>query len=107
MHIISTIRHQIGPKTALNVEAIMVISRPYYIAYTLCKEGSLVQYLAMNTISMDVRIKVHFLIFFFGLKSSQMCEITHADNKEDNKWEHLFCVERAPNSSDCTEGFIP
>ncbi|CAG9529644.1 unnamed protein product [Cercopithifilaria johnstoni] len=57
MHIISTIRHQIGPQTVVNVEAIMVFGRPYYIAYALCKKGSLVEYLEKNTVSMDARIK--------------------------------------------------
>ncbi|VDO11110.1 unnamed protein product [Brugia timori] len=58
LHIVCTIRHQIGPKTAICIEALMVFGRPYYIAYGLCKKGSLVQYLEMNTIDMNNRIKI-------------------------------------------------
>uniref|UniRef100_A0A0M3JXJ2 Non-specific protein-tyrosine kinase n=1 Tax=Anisakis simplex TaxID=6269 RepID=A0A0M3JXJ2_ANISI len=40
MHIVNTIRHQIGWDTALNVEAVITLSKPYYIAYKMCKCGS-------------------------------------------------------------------
>uniref|UniRef100_A0A914ZE26 Protein kinase domain-containing protein n=1 Tax=Parascaris univalens TaxID=6257 RepID=A0A914ZE26_PARUN len=49
MHIVNTIRHEIGWDTALNVEAVVTINRPYYIAYKLCKCGSLLQYLEANS----------------------------------------------------------
>uniref|UniRef100_A0A915PRY1 Protein kinase domain-containing protein n=1 Tax=Setaria digitata TaxID=48799 RepID=A0A915PRY1_9BILA len=57
LHIVNTIRHQIGAHTALSVEAIMVISRPYYIAYALCRKGSLLQYLEKTTVDMNTRVK--------------------------------------------------
>ncbi|EFO26057.1 hypothetical protein LOAG_02420 [Loa loa] len=57
LHIVSTIRHQIGSESVVSVEAIMVFGRPYSIAYALCKKGSLLQYLEKNTVDMDTRIK--------------------------------------------------
>ncbi|KHN82292.1 Tyrosine-protein kinase FRK [Toxocara canis] len=56
MHIVNTIRHEIGWDTALNVEAVVTISRPYYIAYKFCSCGSLLEYLKANS-SLDFLTK--------------------------------------------------
>uniref|UniRef100_A0A0R3RHK6 Protein kinase domain-containing protein n=1 Tax=Elaeophora elaphi TaxID=1147741 RepID=A0A0R3RHK6_9BILA len=87
LHIICTIRHEIGPQTVVNIEAIMVFGRPYYIAYALCKKGSLVQHLAQNNIDMDTRIKPKIFkafeilqFFFFCMKEilqSIACTLHH------------------------------
>ncbi|VDN03050.1 unnamed protein product [Thelazia callipaeda] len=58
LHVVSSIRHALGPNKAISVEAVMVSSPPYSIAYGLCKKGSLLQYLEKNNISMKSKVQI-------------------------------------------------
>ncbi|VBB26558.1 unnamed protein product [Acanthocheilonema viteae] len=84
LHIVSTIRHEIGPETVVNIEAIMVFGRPYYIAYMLCKKGSLVQYLTKNIIDMDTRIKEILQNVAYTLHHCHKISIIHGNLRAKN-----------------------
>ncbi|KAK0406938.1 hypothetical protein QR680_018901 [Steinernema hermaphroditum] len=61
MHIVNTLRHKIGWNTALNIEGICTIRKPYVICYKFCKGGALMQYIDEHKNEIDVKARLTIL----------------------------------------------